>query len=133
MNWSLLLQHNRVALFQPVEDLDAAAIRDSSLYRNLSLSILLLRVGYEDGCILVGVVDDRLCGHGENALVFLDEDFGVGGHVGFPLAAWIVDGDTELEGCHIVFFNAPGSDLGDLAVEDPIRKGPDTDARRLAE
>ena len=47
--------------------------------------------------------------------MFFEEDFGVGGHVGFEFAAGVVDGDADLKGCDVIFFDAERGDLGYLA------------------
>ncbi len=64
--------------------------------------------------------------------MLFEEDFGVGGHVGFELAAGVVDGDADLEGGDVVFFDAEGSDLGDFAEEGLVLEGLYLDAGGLA-
>ena len=90
-------------------------------------------VGDFDGGVAVFVVEDGLLGDGEDVFVLFEEDFGVGGHVGFEFAAGIVDGDADLEGGDVIFFDAEGGDLGDLALEGLVFEGFDLDAGGLAE
>jgi len=90
-------------------------------------------VGNLDGGVAVFVVEDGLFGDGEDVFVFVEEDLGVGGHVGFELAAGVIDGDANLEGGDVVFFDAEGSDFGDLAEEGFVLEGLDLDAGRLTE
>ena len=65
--------------------------------------------------------------------MLFEEDFGVGGHVGFELAAGVVDGDANLEGGDVVFFDAKGCYAGDLAEEGLVLEGFDLNAGGLAE
>ena len=92
-----------------------------------------LGVGDFDGGVAVLVVEDGLFGDGEDVFVLFEEDFGVGGHVGFELAAGVVDGDADLKGGDVVLFDAEGSDAGDFAEEGLVLEGFDLDAGGLAQ
>ena len=85
------------------------------------------------GGVAILVVEDGLLGDGEGVLVLVENDFGVGRHVGLELAAGIVDGDADLEGGDVVFLNAERGDLGDLAEEGLVAEALDLDAGGLAE
>jgi len=89
-------------------------------------------VGDHDGGVAILIVDDGLFGDGEYILVLFEDDFGVCGHVGFEFAAGVVDGDLDFEGGDVVFFDAEGSDLGDLTDEGLAGEALDLNAGGLA-
>src|SRR6266851_6220381 len=130
---SLLLEDDGVAGFDAGEDLGLGAVGDASLDIDLAAALLLAGVGDFDGGVAILVVDDGLLGDGEDALVLFEEDLGVGGHVGFELAARVVDGDADLKGGDFVLLDAEGGDAGDFAEEGLVLEGLDLDARGLAE
>jgi hypothetical protein len=61
------------------------------------------------------VVGDGVFRDRQDVLVLVEQDFCIGGHIGLQLAARIIDGDTDFEGCYVVLFDAQGRDLGDFA------------------
>ena len=130
---SLLLKDDGVAGFEAGENLGFGAVGDAGLDVDLAAAILLLGVGDFDGGVAVLVVEDGLFGDGEDLFVLFEEDLGVGGHVGFELAAGVVDGDANLEGGDVVLFDAEWGDLGYLALEGFVLEGLDLDAGGLAE
>ena len=127
-----MLEDDGIARLESREDLSLRAIRDASLDVHLAAAFLLVRIGHFDGGVAVLVVDDSLFRDGEYILVFFKEDFGVGGHVGFQLAAWVVDRDADLEGGDVILLHAEGSDASDFAEEGLVFEGLDFDARGLA-
>ncbi len=122
-----------IAGLEAGEDFDAAAVGDAGLDGEDAVAVFAVGVGHPYGGVAVLVVEDGLLGDGEGVFVLLEDDFGVGGHVGFELAAGIVDGDLDLEGGDVVLFYAEGSDLGEAAGEGAVGKALDLDAGGLAE
>ena len=96
--------------FRPARTSVLRAIGDAGLDGDFAAAFLLVGVGHFDAGVAVLVVDDGLFGDGENVFVLFEEDLGVGGHVGFELAAGVVDGDADLEGGDVVLLDAEGSD-----------------------
>ena len=109
------------------------AVGDAGLDIDFAAAILCFGVRDFYGGVAVFVIEDRLFGDGEDVLVLFEEDLGVCGHIGFELTAGVVDGDANLKGRDVVFFDAQGSDLGDLAEEGFVLEGFDLDAGGLAE
>ena len=128
----LLLKDDGVAGFESGEDLGFGAVGDAGLDVDFAATILLLGVGDFDGGVAVFVVEDGLLGDGEDVLVLFEEDLGVGGHVGFELAAGVVDGDADLKRRDVVLFDAERGDLGDLAEEGLVFERFDLDSGGLA-
>ncbi len=128
-----MLKDDGIAGFQAGKDFSFGAVGDAGLDINLAASIFLFGVGDFDRGVTVLVVEDGLFGDGEDVLVLFEEDFGVGGHVGFELAAGVVDGDAYLECGDVVLFDAERGDLGDLALKGLVLEGFYLDAGGLAE
>ena len=114
---SLLLQHDLVAFFEAGDDFGDGSVGESDGDGDLAEALFLMFVGNLDRGILLVVVEHSVFRNGEDALVLIEENFGVGGHVGLELAAGVVDGDANLEGRDVVLFHAHRSDLGHFAIE----------------
>ena len=65
--------------------------------------------------------------------MLFQNDFRVGRHLGFQLAAGVVNGDSHLKSRHIVFLHAHRRDPRDLTLEGLIFKRFHLDARRLSQ
>ena len=128
-----MLEDDCVAGVEAGEDFGFGAVGDAGLDGDCAAAFFLVGVGDFDGGVAVLVVEDGLLGDGEDVLVLFEEDLGVGGHVGFELAAGVVDGDADLEGGDVIFLDAEGCDAGDLAEEGLVLEGFDLDAGGLAE
>ena len=115
-----MLKNDGVAGVEAGEQLGFGAVRDAGLDADLTATAFLLRVGDFDGGVAVLVVEDGLLGDGEDVLVLLENDLRVGCHVGLELAARVVDRDADLEGGHVVLFDAERSDFGNGAAEDLV-------------
>jgi hypothetical protein len=126
--YQLLLQDDGVAGVEAGEDLGFCAVGDAGLDGDLATTGLLLGVGDLDSGIAIVVVHDGLLRDSKDVFVFVEEDLGVGGHIGFEFAAGVVDGDAYLEGGDVVLFDAKRGDLGDLAEEGLVLEGLDLDA-----
>ena len=69
----------------------------------------------------------------QHIVMLVQNDLGVGGHLGFQFAAGIVDGNTHFESRHIVFLDAHGRDLGDMTGKGLVLEGLHANARRLSQ
>ena len=110
-----MLKDDGVAGFEAGKNFGFGAVGDAGFDVDFAAAVLFFGIGDFDGGVAVFVVEDGLFGDGEDVFVFFEEDLGVGGHVGFELAAGVVDGDANFEGGDVVFFDAEGGDLGDFA------------------
>lgn len=128
-----LLQDDGIAWIQTGDDFSLGPVGDASFDGDRAASLFRLGIGYFDRGVAVFVVENGLLGNGENVLMLVKDDLGVGGHVCFEFAAGIVDGDANLESGDVVFFNAERRDLGDFAEEGFVFEGFDLDAGGLAE
>src|SRR5437868_15101884 len=86
-----LLQHYLIAFFQPAQHFGLGAVRDPDIDGNLVLALFALRVRNFHRGLLVLVVQDRAFRNLQHTLVFVQDDFRVGGHLSFELAARILD------------------------------------------
>ena len=129
----LLLENDGVAGVEAGEDFGLGAVGDAGFDVYLAAAFLLLGVGDFDRGVAVLIVDDGLFGDGEDALVLVEENFGVSCHVGFELAARVVDRDADFEGGDVVFLDAEGGDTGNFAEEGLVLEGLNFDAGGLAE
>ena len=66
-------------------------------------------------------------------MLFLQDDLGVGAHVGLQLAAGVVEGYPHLESGDVVLLHPHGGNLGHCALEFLVREGFHRDACRLLE
>src|SRR5215469_8720175 len=128
-----LLQNHLIALVQALQHLGFRAIRDADVDGRFTLAVFAFRVGNFDRSVAIFVVDDGALGNLQHALVLIQNDLGVGGHIRFQLAAGIVDRDTHFEGGDIILFYPHGRDFRDHAFEGLVFEGFDFNPRRLAE
>lgn len=131
--FQLLLKDDGIARIDAREDLGFGTVGDAGFDGNLAAAVLLFRVWNFDRGVLAVVIENSLFRYGENIFVLVEDDLRVGGHIGFELAAGVIDGDTNLEGGDIILFNAEWGDLRDLTLEGFVLEGFDLDAGGLAE
>ena len=129
----LTARDHLLAFLQSADDLGHRAVREACRDGNLARAALLSFVGNLDGSLLLAVIDNGALRHRQHALVLVQNNLGIGGHVGFQLATRVVDRDAHLEGGHVVLFHAHGRDLGHLPVKQPAAEALHLDARRLAQ
>src|SRR5260370_27531533 len=130
---SLLLKDDGVAGFEAGENLSFGAVGDAGFDIDFAAAGLCLGVRDFYGGVAVLVVENGLFGDREDLFVLFEEDFGVGGHVGFELTAGVVDGDADLKCGDVVLFDAEGSGFSYLAKEGFVLEGFDLDTGGLTE
>ena len=104
---------------------DAGAVADAELDRHRRRPVSAPGSATSTNGVLLRVVGDRRLGHEQRVGVLLEDDLGVGRHVGLELLARVVDRDLDLEGGDVVLLDADRRDLRDLAVEDLSLEGLD--------
>src|ERR1700674_905661 len=128
-----LLQDDLLLLAEALEDLRLHAVRDAELYAELFLAVVGFGVGDLDGGFSLFVVNQRGFRNHQDIFLFLEEDFGIGAHVGLELAAGIGDRNAHFEGGDVVLLLAERGNLGDLAGEFLVLERFHDDARGLTE
>src|SRR5713101_4273470 len=91
-----LLQHDLLFLVEAVEDFRLHAVRNAQLHAEFLLAVVGLGVRDLDGSSSLFVVNQRGFRNHQHVLLFLEEDFGIGAHVGFEFAAGIGNRDAHL-------------------------------------
>src|SRR5947199_10429545 len=129
----LLLQYYLVPFLQPAEHFCLGSIGDSNVDSKFLLTLFGLRVRDLYRRLFVLVIQDGAFGDLQHVLVFFQDDFRVGGHLGLQLATWILDRNAHLEGRDIIFLHAHGRNLRHLTVEGLVFEGFDFDPSPLSE
>jgi hypothetical protein len=125
----LLLEDDLVAFLQAFDDFGLRAVGEADDDCDFVRAFFLAFIGYLNEGILLRVVADGVLRDRQDAFVFVEHDFGVGGHVGLEFAGSVIDADADFEGGDVIFFHAEGRDLSDLAIEDAIAEALNLDAR----
>src|SRR5579862_7988201 len=128
-----LLQYDLIAFFQPAQYFGLRAVRDSDVDGHFIFAVFTLRVGNLHGCLLVFVVDDRAFRNLQNVLVFFQDNFRVGSHLGFQLAARVLDRDAYFERCDVILLHAHRRNLRHLAFEGFVFERLHLDAGALSQ
>src|SRR5262245_52537262 len=128
-----LLKDYLLLLAQPFEHFGSRAVADADL-DGLAFAAfgLARRRNFNRGVALL-VVNHGAFRDEQRALVFFQDNLGVGGHIGAQQIARVVDGDFDLERHYVVLIHAERRNLRDLAVEYPVLERLDFDPRRLVE
>src|SRR5467141_2876786 len=93
-----LLQDDLLLLVETVEDFRFHAVGNAQLDTELFLAVFGLGVGNLHGGFALFVVNQRGFRNYQDVFLFLEQNFGVGAHVGLELAARIGNRDTHFEG-----------------------------------
>src|SRR6266849_1033104 len=128
-----LLQNDFLLLVEAFEDLRLHAIRNAELHAEFFLAVVGLGIGDLHGGFSLFVVNQRGLRNHQHVFLFLEEDFGVGAHVGLQLTAGIGNRDAHFEGGDVVLLFAERRNLGHLAGEFLVLERFHDDARGLTE
>src|SRR5882724_981785 len=86
---ALLQYHLVVFLERIVDQLRLGAVGNSNLDGNLAFALFALRIWHFHGGLFFLVVDQRTLRNLKDVLVFFQNHFGVGGHIGLELPAGV--------------------------------------------
>src|SRR5882762_1564516 len=126
-----LLQNDLLFLVEAVKNFRFYAVRNAELHAELFLAVFGLGIGDLDGSLALFVVNQRSFRNHQNVFLFLQENLGVGAHIGLELAARIGNRDAHFEGGDVVLFLAERRNLSDLAGEFLVLERLHNDARGL--
>src|SRR5205085_2817471 len=98
----VLLQNHLAALFESVEQLGLGAVGDTDFHCDLLFAFFGIGIRNFNRGFAVLVIEERSLRESQHILVFVQQDFRIGGHHGFQFALGVINGNPDFKGGYII-------------------------------